>query len=144
MTTRYAVRRFTAVDAAIRVAIVGLVLGTAYIHSTLGGLLFTLNATGYVVAAAAMIAPIALATRFRWFIRIGLAGYALTAIVAWAIMGPYYSTAYIAKGIEVALIALLIVDFVRFDGNPFAKVRAEIAAGIGFVQARRAAAPSAA
>src|SRR5947207_3645401 len=108
MTTRYAIRRFTVADAAIRAAIVGLVLGTAYIHSTLGGLLFTLNAAGYLVAALAIIAPIALASRFRWFIRIALAGYALTAIVAWAIMGPYYSTAYVAKGIEVALIALLI------------------------------------
>ena len=144
MTTRYPVRRFTVADAAIRVAIVGLVLGTAYIHSTLGGLLFTLNAAGYVAAAVAIAAPIALASRFRWFIRIGLAGYALTAIVAWAIMGPYYSMAYIAKGIEIALIALLVVDFVRFDGNPFAKVRAEIAGAIGFVQARRATAPSAA
>jgi hypothetical protein len=144
MTTRYPVRRFTRADFAIRAAIVGLVLGTAYIHSTLGGMLFTLNAAGYVVAALAIIAPIALASRFRWFIRIGLAGYALTAIVAWAIMGPYYSTAYVAKGIEIALIALLIVDFVRFDGNPFAKVRAEIAGAIGFVRARRATAPSAA
>jgi len=144
MTTRYPVRRFTVADAAIRVAIVGLVLGTAYIHSTLGGLLFTLNAAGYVAAAVAIAAPIALASRFRWFIRIGLAGYALTAILAWAIMGPYYSTAYIAKGIEIALIALLVVDFVRFDGNPFAKVRAEIAGAIGFLQARRATAPSAA
>jgi len=144
MTTRYAIRRFTVADAAIRAAIVGLVLGTAYIHSTLGGLLFTLNAAGYLVAALAIIAPIALASRFRWFIRIALAGYALTAIVAWAIMGPYYSTAYVAKGIEVALIALLIIDFVRFDGNPFAKVRAEIAGAIGIVQARRATAPSAA
>ena len=144
MTTRYAIRRFTLADGAIRAAIVGLVLGTAYIHSTLGGMLFTLNAAGYLVAAAAIVAPIALASRFRWFIRIGLAGYALTAIVAWAIMGPYYSTAYIAKGIEVALIGLLLVDFVRFDGNPFAKVRAEIAGAISFLQARRATAPSAA
>jgi hypothetical protein len=144
MTTRYPVRRFTVADATIRVAIVGLVLGTAYIHATLGGLLFTLNAAGYLAAAVAIAAPIALASRFRWFIRIGLAGYALTAIVAWAIMGPYYSTAYVAKGIEIALIALLIVDFVRFDGNPFAKVRAEIAGAIGFVRARRATAPSAA
>jgi hypothetical protein len=144
MTTRQAVRRFTVIDVAIRAAIVALVLGTAWIHATLGGMLFTLNAAGYLVAAVAIVAPIALAGRFRWFIRIGLAGYALTAIVAWAIMGPYYSTAYVAKGIEVALTALLIVDFVRFDGNPFAKVRAEIAAAIGLVQARRATAPSAA
>jgi hypothetical protein len=144
MTTRYPLPRLSRTDLAIRAAIVGLVLGTAYIHSTLGGLLFTLNAAGYLVAALAIIAPIALASRFRWFIRMGLAGYALTAIVAWAIMGPYYSTAYLAKGIEIALIALLVVDFVRFDGNPFAKVRAEIAGAIDFVQARRATAPSAA
>jgi hypothetical protein len=144
MTIRSDARPFTPVDAAIRLAIVALVLATAYIHSTLGGLLFTLNATGYVVAAAVMVAPIALASGFRWLVRIGLAGYALTAIVAWAIMGPYYSTAYIAKGIEIALIALLVVDFVRFDGNPVAKVRAEIDAALGFVRSRRASAPSAA
>ena len=140
MNTGSAVRPFTIADAAIRVGIVALVLGTAYIHSTLGGLLFTLNATGYVVAAAAMVVPIALASRFRWFIRIGLMGYAATAIGAWAIMGPYYTTAYIAKGIEVVLIGLLIVDFVRFDGNPFAKVRDEVAGGLAFVRARRASA----
>ncbi|HEY0443334.1 MAG TPA: hypothetical protein VGC90_03840 [Candidatus Limnocylindrales bacterium] len=140
MNTGSAVRPFTIADAAIRVGIVALVLGTAYIHSTLGGLLFTLNATGYVVAAAAMVVPIALASRFRWFIRIGLMGYAATAIGAWAIMGPYYTTAYVAKGIEVVLIGLLIVDFVRFDGNPFAKVRDEVAGGLAFVRARRASA----
>ena len=134
---RSAVRPFTALDAAIRVAIVGLALGTAYIHSTLGGLLFTLNAVGYLVAAAAMIAPLALASRFRWFIRIGLVGYAATTILGWAIQGPYYSTAFVAKGIEVALIALLVVDFARFDGNPVSVVRREIIAGLAFVKARR-------
>jgi hypothetical protein len=134
MTTR----PFTAVDAALRVAIVALTLGTAYIHSTLGGLLFTLNATGYVVAAAAMLAPIALASRFRWFIRLGLIGYAATAIVAWAIMGPYYSTAYVAKAIEVGLITLLLIDFVRFDGNPVAKVRSEVGSAVAYLRGRRA------
>src|SRR6266540_575736 len=130
-------RSTTPVDAAIRVAIVGLVLGTAYIHSTLGGLLFTLNATGYVVAAAAMIVPIAIAIRFRWFVRLGLMAYAATAIVAWAVMGPYYSTAYIAKAIEVTLIVLLMVDFVRFDGNPVAKVRSEVRTALASLRARR-------
>ena len=137
MTTRSAARPFTVVDAAIRVAIVGLVLGTAYIHSTLGGLLFTLNATGYAVAAVAMIVPLALASRFRWFIRLGLMGYAAATIAGWAIQGPYYSTAYVAKAIEVALIGLLLVDFVRFDGNPIGVVRREVAAGLAFVKARR-------
>lgn len=138
MFPRSAARPFTVADGLIRAAIVGFVLGTAYIHSTLGGLLFTLNATGYVVAAVAMLAPIALASRFRWFIRIGLMGYALATIVGWAIQGPYYSTAYIAKAIEVGLIALVTVDFVRFDGNPVAKVRREITDGLAWVKSRRA------
>ena len=123
-------------DVAIRVAIVALALTTGYIHYTLGGLLFTLNALGYLTAAVAMIIPLALAVRFRWFIRIGLMGYAATAIVMWAIQGPYYSTAYVAKGIEVALIVLLAVDFARHDGNPIAVVRRELAA-FGSLVARR-------
>ena len=131
------------VDVAIRAAIVALVLTTAYIHYTLGGLLFTLNALGYVTAAVAMVIPLALAVRFRWFIRIGLMGYAATAIVAWAIMGPYFSTAYIAKAVEVSLIVLLAIDFARHDGSPVSVIRREIAAFNGLL-ARRAAAPSAA
>ena len=124
MTPRSSLRPL---DVAIRIAIVGLTLGTAYIHSTLGGLLFTLNALGYAVAAVAVIVPLGLAIRFRWFVRLGLMGYAATAIVAWAVQGPYYTTAYIAKGIEVALIVLLAVDFARMDGNPVRVVKSELA-----------------
>jgi hypothetical protein len=123
MTPRSSLRPL---DVIIRIAIVGLTLGTAYIHSTLGGLLFTLNATGYLVAAVAIVIPLALAVRFRWFIRLGLMGYAATAIVAWAVQGPYYSTAYIAKAIEVVLIALIAIDFARMDGNPVKVVRSEL------------------
>lgn len=115
-------------DVVIRAAIVGLALATGYIHLTLGGLLFTLNAIGYVVAAVAMIVPLALAVRFRWFVRLGLIGYAATTIVGWAIQGPYFETAYIAKAIEIALIALIAIDFARMDGNPVAVVKRELAA----------------
>ena len=120
----------TVAGVALRFGIVALTLGTAYIHSTLGGLLFTLNATGYAAAAVAMIVPISPAIRLRWFVRLGLMGYALTAIVMWAINGPYYSTAYIAKAIEVSLIVLLVVDFLRADGNPVKVVRREVALGL--------------
>ena len=134
MTPRSSLRPL---DVVIRIAIVGLTLGTAYIHSTLGGLLFTLNALGYLIAAVAVVIPLGLAIRFRWFVRLGLMGYAATAIVAWAIQGPYYSTAFIAKGIEVALIALLIVDFARMDGNPVVVVKRELANLNGFVAKAR-------
>jgi hypothetical protein len=131
-------RDLTVAGIALRFGIVALTLSTAYIHSTLGGMLFTLNAIGYVLAAIAMIAPISLAIRFRWVVRLGLIGYAATAITAWAIMGPYYSTAYVAKGIEVALITLLVIDFLRADGNPVSVVKRELASGLAWVNARRA------
>jgi len=128
-------------DVVVRAAIVALALATGYIHYTLGGVLFTLNAVGYAVAAVAMIVPLALAVRFRWVIRLGLISYAATAIVMWAIQGPYYSTAYVAKAIEVTLIVVLAVDFARHDGNPIAVVRRELAAFTNLV-ARRGTAPA--
>ena len=121
---------FSASDFVLRAAIVGLTLGTAYIHSTLGGMLFTLNAIGYVVLATAMVAPLAIASRFRWVVRIALAGYAASTIVGWAIQGPFYSTAYVAKAIELAMIVVLAIDFVRFDGNPVALIRRELRTGL--------------
>jgi hypothetical protein len=133
-------RDLTVAGVALRFGIVALALGTAYIHSTLGGLLFTLNAVGYAVAAFAMVVPIALAIRFRWFVRLGLVGYALTTIAGWAIQGPFYETAYIAKAIEVALIVVLAIDFLRADGNPVRVVRREVSLGL----ARLAIRPSAA
>lgn len=110
---------------AIRAAIVGLTLATGWIHLTLGGMLFTLNGIGYLVAAIAMVVPLGLAIRFRWFIRLGLIGYALAAIVGWYVMGPRYDVAYIAKAIEIALIVLLAIEVKAYDGNPIRHLRRE-------------------
>ena len=121
-TTRFS-RPLTDADILLRVAIVAMTLATAYIHLTLGGLLFTLNAIGYAVGAAAMVAPLAVVVRYRWLVRIGLAGYAAATIAGWAIDPLFYSTAYVAKAIEVGLIALLILDFARRDGNPIDRIR---------------------
>jgi hypothetical protein len=107
----------------LRTAIVGLTLATGWIHATLGGPLFTLNAVGYLVAAASMVAPIGIAIRFRWLIRLGLIGYAATAIVAWYLTGPRYDVAYLAKAIEIGLIALLLVEVRGYDGSPVRRIR---------------------
>jgi hypothetical protein len=125
--SRSTARALGPVDIALRIGIVGLTLATGYIHSTLGGLLFTLNATGYLVAAIAIVIPLALAVRYRWVVRLGLIGYAATTIIGWAIQGPYFTTAYIAKAIEVALIVLLAIDFARMDGNPVKLIKSELA-----------------
>jgi hypothetical protein len=119
-------RSVTVASVVLRATIVALTLGTAYIHSTLGGLLFTLNAFGYIVAAVAMVVPLSLAIRYRWFIRLGLMGYAATTIIGWALQGPYYQTAYVAKAIELTLIVVLAIDFLRADGNPVKVVRREL------------------
>ena len=116
---------------ALRMAIVGLTIATGWIHLTLGSPLFTLNAIGYFVAAVAMVVPIALAVRFRWFIRLGLIGYAATAIVAWFLMGPRYDVAYVAKAIEVGLIALLALEVRAYDGNPIRRIRQALRPSVG-------------
>ena len=130
MNAYFAAHPFSPVDAVVRATIVGLTLATAYIHATLGGLLFTMNAIGYAFLATAMVAPLEIASRFRWIVRIGLAGYAASTIVGWAIQGPFYTTAYLAKAIELALIVLVAIDFVRFDGNPIVFIPRELRTGL--------------
>jgi hypothetical protein len=125
------------IDIVLRLAIVALALGTAYIHLTLGGLLFTLNAAGYLVGAVAMVVPIAIARRYRWLIRISLAAYAMTTIAAWAVDGAQYSTAYLAKVIELALIILLAVEFARRDGDPVQRPSGSDPIAVGSSAGRR-------
>jgi hypothetical protein len=106
------------VDISLRAGIVALTLATAFIHSTLGGMLFTLNALGYVALAMAMVLPIGLFRDIRWLTRVVLVGYTATTVIGWYLIGPRYDTAYIAKGIELVLIALLIVESYHVDGSP--------------------------
>jgi hypothetical protein len=46
----------------------------------------------------------------------------VTAIVGWFLMGPRYDVAYLAKAIELALIALLALEAWAYDGNPLARL----------------------
>src|SRR5688500_16567195 len=122
-TTMRALRPTSGAGLLIRATIVALAIATGWIHLTLGGLLFALNGLGYLVAAMAMVVPLALAVRFRWFIRLGLIGYALAAIVGWYAMGPRYDVAYLAKAIEIGLIVLLAIEVRAYDGNPIRRLR---------------------
>lgn len=106
----------------VTAAIVGLTLATAYIHLGLGGLLFTLNGLGYLGLAALIVigavAPAPIVQRFSWFPRIALMGYAAMTIAGYLVIGPYFTLGWIAKGIEVTLIAVLAVDILRVYGSP--------------------------
>ncbi|HEY7526972.1 MAG TPA: hypothetical protein VIA82_09105 [Candidatus Limnocylindria bacterium] len=133
--THPATRASHAFGAALTVAIVALALTTGYIHLGLGGLLFTLNALGYAGLAAlyvaGSVAPHSLVTRFSWFPRVALAGYAAVTIVAWAIQGPYFPLAYFAKGVEVTLIGLIAIDVFRVYGGPAGLIRSAVASVFG-------------
>ena len=123
--------RSRAAAAVLTAAIVGLTLATAFIHFTLGGVLFTLNALGYVGLACLVVigaaAPMAVVARFSWFPRVALAGYTAVTIVAYLVMGPYFTLGFIAKGIEVALLGVLLIDVIRVYGSPAGLVRAALA-----------------
>ena len=113
----------------LTLAIVDLALITAYIHLTLGGTLFTLNALGYAALAAAMLisaVPHPFITRFAWVPRVGLAGYTAVTIVAYLVMGPYFTLGWVAKAVEVAILVLLAADLVRLYGSPAGLVRAAL------------------
>ena len=110
-----------ATSALLTVGIVALTLTTAYIHFSLGGLLFLLNAAGYATAAVAIVvvawAPHPFVARFSWLPRVGLIGYTLVTIVGYLLMGPYFTLGFIAKGVEIVLIGLLLADILRVYGS---------------------------
>lgn len=115
-------RRDTA-SVLLRVGIVVLTLATAYIHFTLGDLMFLANAAGYLVLALAMIAPLPIASRYRWLVRAALLLFAAATIGGWLMFGGRYWLGYLAKAIELALIGLLAVEMMRYDGGPVAVAR---------------------
>ena len=128
-----------AVDVAIRLALVGLAAATAYIHSTLGGLMFTANAVGFATLAVAMIVPVGLAVRYRGLIQVALGGFAAATIGGWVLFGARYSTGYIATGIEIAIVALVAVATWRAYGSPLSIARSIVARFTGPVSAGAAA-----
>jgi hypothetical protein len=88
---------------------IGLTLATAYLHFWVGGTLLLLNAAGYLTLAVAT-AGTALAYRMALpVVLIALAGYAAVTILGWLVMGPYFDVAYLAKALEVALIATIAI-----------------------------------
>lgn len=110
---------FTAV---MRGAIVALTLATAAIHASLGGTLFFMNAIGYTVLAIALVLPGPVA-RIRWLTRWALIGFTAVTVGGWLMFGARFDLAYLDKGIEVALIGLLLLESFVVDGGPLAAVR---------------------
>jgi len=108
---------------AVRLTVILLTLATAYIHSMLGGLMFTANAAGYFGFAVLMALPLRMASRWRWVIRAALIAFTAATVVGWVLFGARFWLGYLDKGIEVALILLLGVEMVHYDGGPIPVAR---------------------
>ena len=94
--------------------ILELTLATAIVHFSLGSPLFLLNAAGYLALGAAYLvaaaAPVPAIRRFEWLPKLGLAGFASVTIIAYLVIGPYFTLGWVTKGIEVAIVMLVIAD----------------------------------
>ena len=113
----------TSVGLGLGVGIFVLTLATAVIHLYLaitaigsmgfnfGVMLFILNGLGYLGLVAVLQLPIRQLARFRSAARWALVAFAALTIVLFFVMAPTYTLiGYVDKAIEVALIALLLVD----------------------------------
>ena len=99
-------------DAALRVGIVLLTLATAIIHLQLAfpdpG--FILNGLGYLTLLAALYLPVPRLVHRRNVVRWVLIGYTALTILLWVLLGARTTIGYVDKTIEVALIALLLLE----------------------------------
>lgn len=118
LTRPKAAARIDVFEVGLRSGAVVLALALAYIHLTLGGIMFTANAAGYALLAGALVVPIPLARRYRWLARLALMGFAAGTIGGWVLFGARYWLGYVTVGFELVTIAIVAADLFRADGGP--------------------------
>jgi hypothetical protein len=97
----------------LRIGVIVLTVGTALIHLYLGlqGFpLFVLNGLGYLGLLAALILPIPRISQYRNLVRWVLIGYTALTIFLWILIGARNAIGYADKVIEIALVALLVLE----------------------------------
>ncbi len=97
----------------LQYAIIGLTAATAAIHLALAnrvGWPFLLNGVGYLVLLALLYWPAGGLDPYRSLVRWLLIAYTIITIVAWFSFGTRTVIAYVDKGIEVVLVALLWIE----------------------------------
>ena len=97
----------------LRIGVIVLAVGTALIHLYLGlqGFpLFILNGLGYLTLLAALTLPIPRISEYRNLTRWVLVGYAALTIFLWILVGARNAIGYTDKIIELALLALLLLE----------------------------------
>jgi hypothetical protein len=96
----------------LQLGIIALAVATAVVHIVLAIptnlVMFYLNGLGYIGLAAALYLP--QLAPYRRLIRYALMAFTVVTILGWAAFGERSTVAYVDKAIEVALLALLVMD----------------------------------
>ncbi len=102
----------TSTNIILRIGIIVLTFGTAFTHMSLNfpDPVFILNGLGYLALLAALYAPLPRLARRRNAARWALIGYTSLTIFLWLLFGARTPIGYADKVIEIALIALLLLD----------------------------------
>jgi hypothetical protein len=99
----------------LHLGIAALALATALIHIVLAipdnFVVFYLNGLGYIALAVALILP--QFAQYRRWVRYALLAFTAVTVLGWAAVGERSAIAYVDKLIELALIALLVMDMRR-------------------------------
>lgn len=103
-------------DVLLDAGAVALTLVTAAIHLGMGGVLFTLNAAGYLVLAAGLLVP-GPVSRIRWLVRMALLGFTAATIGGWLAFGARFPLAYLDKTVELVLMVVLATVIWRREGG---------------------------
>ena len=113
----------------LRIGIAVLAFTTSYIHSTLGGLLFTLNAVGFAVLGIAVLVPFGRLVSARYgrplgtLMQLALLAFAAATMTGWILFGARFDLGYYATSIEVGIVALVAVNLWRTMRRPIAVIR---------------------
>jgi len=121
------------IDIALRVTVAALALANGWIHSQLGGLMFTLNAIGFVVLAVALIAPVWPAPQVRFLTRLAVAGYAAATATGWLLFGARYDMGYLSFALDIAIMVVVAADSLVADGSPITIAKKLVHLGSRFV-----------
>ncbi len=99
-------------NVAIRAGVVLLTLATALIHLQLNfpDPAFILAGLGYLTLLSALYLPVPQLSRYRDAVRWALIGFTALTIFLWLLVGARTPIGYLDKVIEVALVALLLLD----------------------------------
>ncbi|MBI5303693.1 MAG: hypothetical protein HY868_16275 [Chloroflexi bacterium] len=112
-TTRFGALQIIIVLLTLATALIHLWLGIAQVTmGIMGGVMFLLNAAGYVglIAALYLNVPIEFIAKRRSLVRIALVVFAAITILGWAAIGARNEIGFLDKAIEVLLIILLVLE----------------------------------